>query len=134
MADKPATAATADAPRESLGLRLRYAVFGLVFCVGYRLFGLRRTVIRENLGRSFPERDHDQLRRIRNDFVARQAETFAEIDYSRSIGAEELRQRVRLIDAALEGAPLAAAMSPLRCVHAGSSCVTFSGVICVAAA
>jgi len=100
MAEQPATAATAGAPRESLGLRLRYTVFGLVFFVGYRLLGLRRTVIRENLGRSFPERDHDQLRRIRNDFVARQAETFAEIDYSRRIGAEELRQRVRLIDAA----------------------------------
>jgi KDO2-lipid IV(A) lauroyltransferase len=98
MVEVPAVAAATQC--ESPGLRLRYAVFGVVFFLGYRLFGLRRAVIRENLRRSFPERNPRELRCIQSDFVARQAETFAEIDYSRRIGAEELRQRVRLSDPA----------------------------------
>jgi KDO2-lipid IV(A) lauroyltransferase len=83
---------------ESLGLRLRYVLAGLIFFLGYRVFGLRRGVIRGNLARSFPQMDAAQRDRIRCDFIARQSEILAELDYSRAIRADELRERVRLID------------------------------------
>ncbi|MDH5176263.1 MAG: lysophospholipid acyltransferase family protein, partial [Gammaproteobacteria bacterium] len=85
---------------ESFGLRLRYALAAFIFFVGYRLLGLRRGVIRGNLQRSFPDKSADELRRIRNDFVRRQSEILAELDYSRALTADELRQRVRLVDPA----------------------------------
>lgn len=90
---------TASVP-ESFGLRLRYALAAFIFFVGYRLLGLRRGVIRGNLQRSFPDKSADELRRVRNDFVRRQSEILAELDYSRALTAQELRQRVRLVDPA----------------------------------
>jgi KDO2-lipid IV(A) lauroyltransferase len=81
-------------------LRWRYALFGVVFFIGYRVFGLRRRVIRSNLARSFPQADRAELRKLERDFVARQAEIFAEIDYALQPAPDELRRRVRLIDPA----------------------------------
>jgi KDO2-lipid IV(A) lauroyltransferase len=80
------------------GLRARYALARAVFFLVYQLFGLRRRVIRDNLARSFPGRTPGELRRIRREFVARQSELLAELDYARVIGAEELRARVHLRD------------------------------------
>ena len=82
------------------GLRWRYVVFGVVVFLVYRVFGLRRQVIRGNLGRSFPDDTQAELRRLQAEFVARQAEVFAEIDYARLLSPQELRARVRLIDPA----------------------------------
>ena len=92
----------ANAAPEGLpwALRWRYAVFGVVFFLGYRVFGLRRQVIRSNLVRSFPQADSTELRKLQREFVARQAEIFAEIDYALQLSPEELRKRVRLIDPA----------------------------------
>jgi hypothetical protein len=98
---EPMASATASVPaRDSFGLRLRYACSGLLFFVGYRLFGLRRGTIRQNLRRSFPDKKDDDRERIRNDFVTRQAEILAEFDYARVMGAAELRARVQLLDPA----------------------------------
>jgi KDO2-lipid IV(A) lauroyltransferase len=83
---------------ESLGLRLRYAFAAVLFFLGYRVFGLRRSVIRGNLQRSFPQESDAGRRRIRREFVTRQSEILAELDYSRVLTAEELRQRVQLVD------------------------------------
>ena len=83
---------------ETLGLRLRYAVAWLVFFLGYRVFGLRRAVIRGNLVRSFPQFTAAERNRVRVDFVRRQSELLAELDYSRALTAAELRQRVRVVD------------------------------------
>ncbi len=85
---------------ETFGLRLRYAVAALVFFLGYRVFGLRREVIRGNLARSLPDSTDAERNRVRVDFVRRQSELLAELDYSRVLTAEELRQRVRVIDPA----------------------------------
>ena len=99
--DEPMASATASTPtRDSFGLRLRYACSWLLFFLGYRLFGLRRGTIRQNLRRSFPDKKDDDRERIRNDFVTRQAEILAEFDYARVMGAEELRARVQLLDPA----------------------------------
>ncbi len=83
---------------EAFGLRLRYALAALVFFLGYRLFGLRRAVIRDNLVRSFPQFTDAERNRVRVDFVRRQSEFMAELDYSRALTADELRQRVRIVD------------------------------------
>ncbi len=83
---------------ESLGLRLRYACSRALFFLGYRLFGLRRGTIRQNLRRSFPDRSDAERAGIRNDFVTRQAELLAEFDYARVMNPDELRARVRLVD------------------------------------
>ncbi|MBK7902091.1 MAG: hypothetical protein IPJ97_03410 [Proteobacteria bacterium] len=86
--------------RDSFGLRLRYACSWLLFFLGYRFFGLRRGTIRQNLRRSFPGKGDAERERIRVDFVARQAEILAELDYARVMGAGELRARVQLVDRA----------------------------------
>jgi len=89
----------ASAPiRESVGLRLRYAASWLLFFLGYRLFGLRRGTIRQNLRRSFPDQGDAERERVRNDFVTRQSELLAEFDYARVMSAEELRARVPIVD------------------------------------
>lgn len=101
------------------GLRWRYAVFGVVFFLAYRVFGLRRQVIRGNLTRSFPDADAAAVRRLHREFVARQAEVFAEIDYERLLTRAELLERVRLIDPA--GA-LAPDSTQLLVIVAGHHC------------
>jgi Kdo2-lipid IVA lauroyltransferase/acyltransferase len=96
--------AEADAERQaarlavSFGLRWRYALSGLVFALAYRLLRLRRPVIEQNLARSFPQLDAAARRLIRNEFIARQAQVLAEIDYARTIDADEMRRRVALVD------------------------------------
>jgi Kdo2-lipid IVA lauroyltransferase/acyltransferase len=99
MADTgPATAPVPSAL--PWGLRWRYAVFGLVTFLGYRVLGLRRKVIRGNLERSFPALDAADIRRLQREFAARQAEVLAEIDYARLLTPDELRARVHLVDPA----------------------------------
>jgi len=96
--------AEADAERQAaplaigFGLRWRYALSGLLFALAYRLLRLRRSVIEQNLARSFPQLDVAARRLIRNEFIARQAQVLAEIDYARTIDADELRRRVTLVD------------------------------------
>ena len=98
---EPVASATASIPaRDSFGLRLRYTCAWLLFFLGYRLLGLRRGTIRQNLRRSFPDRSAAERERILVDFVTRQAEILAEFDYARVMGADELRARVRLVDRA----------------------------------
>jgi KDO2-lipid IV(A) lauroyltransferase len=96
-----AATAAASGPRrvaESFGLRLRYTLAAIAFFIGYRVLGLRRGVIRGNLQRSFPAAGDAERRRIRNEFVTRQSEILAELDYSRAITPAELRARVDLVD------------------------------------
>ena len=98
---EPMASATASMPtRDSFGLRLRYACSRLLFFLGYRLLGLRRGTIRQNLRRSFPDRSDAERERIRVDFVTRQAEILAEFDYARVMDAAELRARVQVVDRA----------------------------------
>jgi Kdo2-lipid IVA lauroyltransferase/acyltransferase len=96
---EPMASATASIPmRDSFGLRLRYACAWSLFFLGYRLLGLRRGTIRQNLRRSFPDKSDAEQERIRNDFVVRQSELLAELDFARSMNADDLRARVRLVD------------------------------------
>lgn len=89
---------TTALPRTPLALRWRYAFAAALFVVVYRLLGLRRGVIARNLERSFPQLDGKQRAAIARDFVRRQSQVFAEVDYARRFKPEELRERVRLLD------------------------------------
>jgi KDO2-lipid IV(A) lauroyltransferase len=100
----PSDAAVPDEvplPPLSFRLRLLYLLSGWLFLLGYGVLGLRRSVIRENLRRSFPELDDAQRRGLRREFVRRQAEIFAEAMYGSTITREELHARVRLGNSAL---------------------------------
>lgn len=137
MVETTTAARAAEPPRESAGLRLRYACSWLLFFLGYRLFGLRRGTIRQNLRRSFPDRSDAERERIRNEFVTRQSELLAEFDYSRVMGADELRARVRLVD------PTGLLASPVKFVVLGGHQCNFewlllrlslelgSGLVCI---
>jgi KDO2-lipid IV(A) lauroyltransferase len=72
-------------------------VFGaLAAWLAYRLLGLRRSVVRGNLERSFPDWPADRLRSVRREFASRQGEVVAEALYASSIGESELRERVTI--------------------------------------
>lgn len=79
---------------DGLGLRVLYAVTGLAAWLAYRLFGLRRAVIRDNLRRSFPDWPVARLRAVEREFAQRQGELLAELLYAPWLTAEELRARV----------------------------------------
>jgi len=82
------------------GLRLNalYGATSIVTWLVYRVFGLRRTVIRGNLERSFPELTRRELRAVEREFVVRQGEVAAEVLYASRIGEPELRERVTLVN------------------------------------
>ena len=87
-----------ETPREPFALRWRYALARVAFALAYQVLGLRRGVIRGNLERSFPTLDTAARRHIAREFIARQSQVFAEIDYARRISEQDLRERVRLLD------------------------------------
>lgn len=79
---------------DSLRLRFLYGAMSLAAWLAYRVFGLRRQVIRGNLARSFADLDTARLRAIEQDFARRQGEVAAEVLYAAGIGEPELRERV----------------------------------------
>ena len=89
-----------------MALRWRYALSRVAFVLVYRILGLRRGVIRRNLERSFPSLGAEARRHIAREFVGRQAQVFAEIDYAAQLPERELRERVRLLDPAGVLAPV----------------------------
>lgn len=102
--------------RDPLRLRLYYACFAVVAWLVVRVFGMRRAVTRENLRRSFPGQSVDELRAIEREYVRRQAEVFAEILYAQRLTADELRERVTLVNPDV----LAQAQPPRPLVLAGA--------------
>ncbi len=93
--------APAPLPPTSFALRACYALSGLVCWLVFGAFGLRRSVIRDNLRRSFPDMDAAALQLLRREFIARQAEIIAEAVYGAYISSDELRARVRIVNPAL---------------------------------
>jgi KDO2-lipid IV(A) lauroyltransferase len=90
---------------DSVSLRIRYAVAGAAAWLAYRVLGLRRSVIRGNLARSFPDWPVAKRRAVEREFARRQGELAAEVSYAASIDEAELRERVVLTNAqALAGA------------------------------
>lgn len=86
---------------EGLRLRVLYVAMGAAAWVAYRLLGLRRTVIRDNLARSFPQASAAERRSIAREFSRRQGELAAEVFHAARIGEAELRERVGIADAGM---------------------------------
>jgi KDO2-lipid IV(A) lauroyltransferase len=101
---------------DSLRLRAGYIVFGVAAWVAFRLLGLRRSVVRGNLARSFPDWSRQQIRDVEREFVRRQGEVAAEVLCSKHIGADELRERVVMTNPEL--LPPAGAQRPIILVGA----------------
>ena len=80
------------------GFRLRflYAVGALAAWFAYRVFGLRRSVIRGNLERSFPQWPAERRRAVAREFSVRQGELVAEALHASSIDEAGLRERVMI--------------------------------------
>ncbi len=85
------------------GFRLRfyYAIGALAAWLAYWVIGLRRSVIRGNLERSFPEWPAERRRAVAREFSARQGELVAEALYSSSIDEAGLRERVTITNPGL---------------------------------
>lgn len=81
---------------DRLLLRAAYLACGAAAWVALRLFGLRRSVVRDNLRRSFPDWVPAQLRAVEREFARRQGEIAAEVLCSGRIDAGGLRERVRI--------------------------------------
>ena len=80
------------------GLRWRYVVAGIFSTLLYRVFGLRRSVIRDNIARSFPELSEADRGCVIREHARRQGEVAAESWYSLGMSADELRERVTVAD------------------------------------
>ena len=83
---------------DGLRLRLYYTLAGALAWLAYRVLGLRRSVVRGNLQRSFPEWSAAQQRAARREFARRQGELAAEVFYAEHIDEAELRARVTLVN------------------------------------
>jgi KDO2-lipid IV(A) lauroyltransferase len=101
---------------DSLALRMAYALSRLLFFVLFSIGGIRRTVIRDNLARAFPEFAPAARRRLCREFLHRQSELAAEVLIGASIAPEELRERVALANPEL----LATGAAPRPLILAGS--------------
>jgi KDO2-lipid IV(A) lauroyltransferase len=101
---------------DGVRLRVGYVLSRGVFFILFSLLGLRRTLIRDNLARSFPELAPVARRKLRREFLRRQSELAAEVLLAPRLEAAELRERVRLANPEV----LASAAPPRPLILAGS--------------
>lgn len=106
-------------------LRTCYAVTGFVAWFGLRALGLRRSVVRDNLRRSFPGWTPERLRAVEREFARRQGEIAAEVLYSSRLSADELRDRVTVTNPQL----LAAAGQPRPMLLLGAHQCNFEWMV-----
>ena len=110
---------------DGLLLRACYAVTGFVAWFGLRVLGLRRSVVRDNLRRSFPDWTPGRLRAVEREFAQRQGEIAAEVLYSSRLSADELRDRVTVTNPQL----LAAAGQPRPMLLLGAHQCNFEWMV-----
>ena len=96
-----------------LPLGALYGVAGVVAWLTFRLYPYREHVIRENLGRAFPEFDEAQLRDAIRRYYLGFAQMLIEIIKSVSLPPEEITRRVRMVNLAAPRALLAQGQSVL---------------------
>lgn len=82
--------------RDPFPLRVLYTLAAATAWIAFRVFGLRRDVIRGNLARSFPEWSPEQLLAVEREFARRQGEFLAELLYTPRVDAESMRARMVL--------------------------------------
>jgi Kdo2-lipid IVA lauroyltransferase/acyltransferase len=81
-----------------LPLNTLYGITGFLGWLTYRVYPYREHVVRENLGKAFPEFDETQLRAVIRNYYFGFAQMLAEIIKSASLPAAEIRRRVRIVN------------------------------------
>jgi len=105
---------------DPLRLRIYYLAARPAAWLAFRVFGLRRRIIRENLARSFPDWPADRIRAAEREHARRQGELVAELLYARHMPPEELRERVRIVDPAIMEVAPDLATSPRPTILVGA--------------
>jgi len=107
---KAATATPEFAPARSawwarllacLPLRVLYGLASVIGWLAFHVFPHREHLVRESLGKAFPELEEPQLRDVIRRYYDGYAQMLVEIVKSVSMPASELRRRVRIVN--LEG-------------------------------
>jgi len=110
---------------DGLLLRTCYVLTGVGAWLALRVLGLRRSIVRDNLRRSFPDWSRDRLRAVEREFAQRQGEIAAEVLYAGRLSADELRQRVTVTNPQL----LAKAGDPRPMVLLGAHQCNFEWMV-----
>jgi KDO2-lipid IV(A) lauroyltransferase len=110
---------------DGIVLRAAYLACGAAAWIALRVLGLRRSVVRGNLSRSFPDWTPAQLRAVEHEFARRQGEIAAEVLCSGRISAGELRARVQIVNPAA----LAAAGQPRPMLLLGAHQCNFEWMV-----
>lgn len=72
-----------------------------VFFLVYHLVGYRKKVVWNNLKLVFPEKDDDELRRIRHSFYHHMCDMFLEMVKTMSLSKEEVKKRYHIVNIGL---------------------------------
>lgn len=78
---------------------LLYIVSDVLYIIIYYIVRYRLAVVRDNLARSFPEKDAKELRCIERDFYKHFADYMVETIKLLHIGDKEMRERMEFVDA-----------------------------------
>lgn len=73
-----------------------YAISGCVAFILRKLAGYRKSVIIQNLSRSFPEKKYNEISRIANEFYLHFADVFTEVIKSISLPRSSMKKRFRV--------------------------------------
>lgn len=85
-------------PISWLPLSILYLISDLIYLLLYRAFAYRKTVVRENLTKSFPEKSLDEIKEIEKAFYKHLADIFVEGLKVISIRKNNLLKRYRCIN------------------------------------
>ena len=96
-----------------LPLGLLYGLTGLLSFTVHRVAGYRTKVVRSQIARCFPQLPRADQRRMAGDYYRNLAQLVAELLKSATISAEELQQRVSLVNPEVLTDPLDAGQSVL---------------------
>lgn len=80
---------------------LLYAAARVAYLLLYYVTGYRKSVVRQNLSRAFPEKTTAEIARLEKKFYRQLAEVALEIVKARRMNREDFRERVQLANAGL---------------------------------
>ncbi len=75
-----------------------YAFSFLSYIFVYNIFGYRKTVVIQNISRSFPSKNYDDIKNISKDFYRKFVDHFVEILKLRSVSPRKLARRVQFVN------------------------------------
>ena len=78
--------------------RLFYLFSDGVFFLVYWVVGYRKKVVWDNLKLVFPEKDEDELRRIRRSFYSHMCDMFLEMVKTMALSKEEVKKRYEIVN------------------------------------